>query len=134
MILYLSIAGAGTSDTLEEALIVAVEADSDLRYVAVVDDQHFGDVDDATMDMVADELRFLLRAQLIAVRRRVTSSPDGHVVIHRGTALSAVGGADDDDVDVVLIGGPLALDAAAVSELIEKLKRGAGVDVRVLTG
>ncbi len=133
MILYLSIAGAGTSDTLEQALIVAVEAETDLRYVAVVDDQQFGDVDNATRDMVAEELEFLLRAQLIAVRRRVTSCPDGHVVIHRGTAVDAMGGADD-DVDEVLIGGPLALDAAAVSELIEQLGRRAGAGVRLLTG
>ncbi len=131
MILYLSIAGAGTSETLEQALIVAAETKTDLRYVAVVDDQHFGDVDKATMHMVGEELEFLLRAQLIAVQRRLMSSPDGRVVIHRGTAVDAVGGADD--VDEVLIGGPLALDAAAVSELIEKLGQRAGVGVRVLT-
>ena len=132
MILYLSLAGAGTSETLEQALIVAVEAETDLRYVAVVDDAHFGDIDHATMEMVAEELEFLLRAQLVAVRRRVTSSPAGHVAIHRGSAADVLGGVDE-TIHEVLVGGPIALDEAATSELIVQLERRSGVRVRVLT-
>lgn len=131
MILYLSLAGSGTSDTLEIALIAAVEAETTLRYLAVVDDDQFGDVDGATMTMVAEELRFLLRAHLVAVQRRLTASPEASVVIVRGSAMDAVGSTDA-IITEVLIGGPLTLDPDAERELVAELARRSGTAVRVL--
>jgi len=132
MIVYVSLAGSGTSDTLELALIAAAEAETELRCLAVIEDDQFGDVDTATMAMVAQELEFLLRAQLVAVRRRVTDAPAGHVEIHPGALADALG-LPDSTIDEVLIGGPLPLDPEVVNALVHQLTQHGGVAVKILT-
>ncbi len=113
MILYVSWGGSGRAASVRAAMLRAQAEDSStgrgLRYVAVLDDAHFADLDDDTLDLVADELRWLLDAQLELTKRQLDAEDlIVEVIVRRGDVVEAV-------VDVlgergpaeVLIGAPV---------------------------
>ena len=69
MTLYVSWGGSGTADSLRIAAQQAHDSQTALVYLGVVDDESFGDIDGATMEMLLEELNFLLRTQLVGVTR-----------------------------------------------------------------
>ncbi len=139
MILYVSWGGSGRAATVREAMRLALAADEaegrGLRYLAVLDDDHFADLDDATMAVVTDELRWLLDAQLELTRSQLGA--EGlivEVVVRRGDVVESV-------VDVlgergqarVLIGAPVALSGhGSVDDLRQALADRIGAEVEVV--
>lgn len=113
MILYVSWGGSGRAASVRAAMAHALAEDESvgrgLRYLAVLDDGSFADLDGDTLDLVADELRWLLDAQLELTKRQLgAESLIVEVVVRRGDVVEAV-------VDVlgergpadVLIGAPV---------------------------
>ncbi|MCP5033979.1 MAG: hypothetical protein GY939_19430, partial [Actinomycetia bacterium] len=80
MILYVSWGGTGWAASVREAMRRAmtdnVDGDGEngqrgLRYLAVLDDEHFADLDDNMLALVTEELRWLIDAQLELTRRQL---------------------------------------------------------------
>lgn len=122
--LYVSWGGTGRAASLREAMrrALAVEDGDDvgLRYLAILDDGAFGDIDPGTRRLVADELEWLLNAQLELTRDQLGRRDlPVDVVVRSGDVVEAV-------VDVlgergpadVLIGAPVPV---AGHESIESL-------------
>lgn len=121
MILYVSWGGSGRPTSLRRAMREAVESANapaeglgppGLRYLAVLDDANFGDLDGQTIRIVTDELRWLLDTQLDLTREQVGAQElPVEVVVRQGDVVENV-------VDVlgergparVLIGAPVAPD------------------------
>ncbi|MEL7207651.1 MAG: hypothetical protein AAGK32_05390 [Actinomycetota bacterium] len=122
MILYVSWGGSGRPASLRqamrEALAAAAAGDPDtaaegspgLRYLAILDDGNFGDLDEPTIRIVTDELRWLLDTQVDLTRHQVGAADlPVEVVVRRGDVVEGV-------VDVlgergparVLLGAPVA--------------------------
>ena len=70
-LVYVSWGGTGRAATLRAAMERAAAADSGLLYLAILDDAAFADLDDAFLDVVKDELQWLLTAQLDVTRSQV---------------------------------------------------------------
>ncbi|MEM9135072.1 MAG: hypothetical protein AAF962_15160 [Actinomycetota bacterium] len=113
MILYVSWGGSGRAASVRAAMSRALAQEESvgrgLRYLAVLDDGSFADLDDNTLDLVADELRWLLEAQLELTKRQLDAADlIVEVLVRRGDVVEAV-------VDVlgergpaeVLIGAPV---------------------------
>ena len=128
MILYLSWGGSGRAASVRAAMLKAVAQDEStgrgLRYLAVLDDGNFADLDGDTLDLVADELRWLLDAQLEMTKRQLDAEDlIVEVVVRRGDVVEAV-------VDVlgergpaeVLIGAPVT-PAGSGYDTVEELRR-----------
>ena len=75
MILYVSWGGSGRAASVRAAMRLALEQPEEsgrgLRYLAVLDDEHFADIDDNLLAVVSDELRWVLDAQLELTRNQL---------------------------------------------------------------
>ena len=110
MILYVSWGGTGWATSVREAMHQAVDEagtanpgagdDPGLRYLAVLDDAHFADLDRTMLGLVVEELQWLLDAQLELTRHQL-GAPDLpiEVVVGTGDVLDAI-------VDVIDQRGP----------------------------
>ena len=119
MILYVSWGGTGRAAGVRQAMRQAVvqETNSDsavgkrgLRYLAVLDDDHFADLDRYMLQLVIDELEWLLDTQLELTRNQLGAEDLAvDVVVRTGDVIECV-------VDVlgergpaeVVIGAPVA--------------------------
>jgi CPA1 family monovalent cation:H+ antiporter len=70
-IAYVSWGGTGQPASLRRALRHASAGDRPLHYLAVLDDDTFGDLDRTALGLVVEELEWLLDAQLDLVRRQL---------------------------------------------------------------
>lgn len=139
MILYVSWGGSGRAASVRAAMRKAMLQDESvgrgLRYLAVLDDDHFADLDDKMLALVTDELRWLLDAQLELTRDQLGA--DGltvEVVVRQGDVIESV-------VDVlgergkadVLIGAPVALAAhGSIDDLRRALSDRIEVEVDIV--
>lgn len=90
-VIYASWGGNGRSGALRSAFEAAVERDVPLLYLAVLDGDHFGDLDDSYLDLVVDELEWLLESQLRLVADQLDA--EGHrarYVVHVGDVLDEI--------------------------------------------
>lgn len=135
MTLYVSWGGSGTTDSLRNAARQANESETALVYLGVVDDDSFGDVDGATMEMLLEELNFLLRTQLVGVTRQI-GAPDlpTSVEIRRGSVADAITGvATSMGVASVLIGGPLPISHSEDPEaVVAELSKSCGIKLSLI--
>ena len=129
MILYVSWGGTGRPASVRQAMrqAMATNGDSDpgLRYLAVLDTEHFADLDPATLAIVADELGWLLGAQLELARNQLGADDlPVDVVVRIGNVVEAV-------VDVlgeqgpaeVLIGAPVPVtEHGSADDLIASIE------------
>ncbi len=129
MIVYLSIGGSGSTETLEQAALRAIEAECPLVSAAIVEDARFGDVDATTMSMLVEELDFLLRAQIAVVSRHVGRDLETSVSVVRGDARDVI---ERLPASSYLIGGPIVPGTADISELINDLSQLTGRPVELL--
>ncbi|MEM8926358.1 MAG: hypothetical protein AAGD35_22865 [Actinomycetota bacterium] len=139
MILYVSWGGSGRAASVRAAMRRAVGADDaggrGLRYLAVLDDAHFADLDGDMLAVVTDELRWLLDAQLELTKEQLGADDLLlEVVVRRGDVVEAV-------VDVlgergpaeVLIGAPVSLSGhGSIDDLRRALSERIGADVAVV--
>jgi len=75
-LLYVSWGGNGRTVGLRTAFEEALQRDKSLLYLAVLDEEHFGDLDKVFLSLVVDELEWLLDAQLRLVAGQLDA--EGH--------------------------------------------------------
>ncbi len=108
-VLYLSWGGSGRTKTIRRALERAGELDAALVYLAVLDSDHFGDLNTTMSSVVEQELHWLLEAQLDLTKDQV-GQPERQtrVIVRKGNVLDlAVETAKGAGVDEILIGSPV---------------------------
>ncbi len=133
-LIYVSWGGTGRAATLRAAMQIASEIDGGLVYLAVIDEGTFDDLDDSMVDLIENELEWLLEAQIELTRRQLNVEEEVRVVIRRGDV-------DDHVVEMVealgettvLIGAPAATaNHESVAEMIEVLRERTGRPVELV--
>jgi hypothetical protein len=145
MILYVSWGGTGWAASVREAMRQAVEEvsasnpgpgdDPGLRYLAVLDDAHFADLDRTMLALVKEELQWLLDAQLELTRHQL-GAPELpiEVVIGTGDVLDAIVEVIDERGPArVLVGAPVPSEAT-MEALTSGLRDRAATEVSVVGG
>ncbi len=118
MILYVSWGGTGWAASVREAMRRAIIAGANgdsksgqrgLRYLAVLDDGHFADLDNNMLALVTEELHWLLDAQLELTRRQLGATDLAiEVIVSTGDIADAVVDALAEHGSAeILIGAPL---------------------------
>jgi nucleotide-binding universal stress UspA family protein len=136
--IYVSWGGTGRSEAVRAAFDRAGEAGQDLRYLAILDDEQFGDLSPALADTVRSELQWLLRAQLRMVNLQTDPDVKSTIEIRQGDVEDEViSAAKDLGADLILLGAPLPKDSGAarrhsIDELVEVLRRETGADVEIV--
>ncbi len=136
--IYVSWGGTGRSEAVRAAVDRAGEAGQDLRYLAILDDEQFGDLSPALADTVRSELQWLLRAQLRMVNLQTDPDVKSTIEIRQGDVEDEViSAAKDLGADLILLGAPLPKDSGAarrhsIDELVEVLRRETGADVEIV--
>lgn len=70
-LLYVSWGGTGRAASVRKAMQRAMTEDRPLRYLGVLDDEHFADLDNAMLEILTQELHWLLDAQLELTKSQV---------------------------------------------------------------
>jgi len=136
--IYVSWGGTGRGAAVRAAVRRAGEAGQNLRYLAILDDDQFGDLSPKLETMVAAELTWLLKAQLRMIDLLTEPSVEATVEICSGdieynvTQVAARTGAD-----LILLGAPLGKRLAKSVrkdslELVEALRQATGADVEIV--
>ncbi len=134
--LYVSWGGAGRPASLRMAMQRAADAKSALVYLAILDSTSFADLDHIMFDLVTDELRWLLEAQLELARRQTgLLDLETRVVVQLGdigesvrNVVAAAG------IGEVFVGAPLiGPDGHDPERVLESLSSTVGVHVELLT-
>lgn len=118
-LLYVSWGGNGRTVALRTAFEAALERSKSLLYLAVLDEDHFGDLDQRFLSLVVDELEWLLDAQLRLVAGQLNA--EGHparILVRVGEVykeLSDVVNASN--VDLVLVPAQVAETAAQITRI-----------------
>ncbi len=143
MILYVSWGGTGWAASVREAMRRAmtdnVDGDSEngqrgLRYLAVLDDEHFADLDDNMLALVTEELRWLIDAQLELTRRQLGATDlVTEVIVRTGDVADAVVDVTEERGPAeVLIGAPLPAHQT-IEALTSEVQARTKVEVSVVT-
>ena len=136
--IYVSWGGTGRGEAVRAAVVRAGEAGQHLRYLAILDDEQFGDLSPTLADTVRSELKWLLRAQLRMVNLQTDPDVKSTIEIRQGVVEDEViSAAKDLGADLILLGAPLPKDSGAVrrhsiDELVEVLRRETGADVEIV--
>ena len=134
-LIYVSWGGSGRGATFTQAYDTAVEQGRGIVYLAILDGPTFGDLDDTLLDVVTQELTWLLEAQLRLVDREELATEVSTRTLVRGgdvtdevTSLVEALGAD-----LVLVGAPIPTSGdRSVEQLLDELRETTGVYVRVI--
>lgn len=134
-LVYVSWGGTGRAASLRSAMRTASQADRGLVYLAVIDQASFEDLDDLMVDLVQDELEWLLEAQIELSKRQIDARDlSVRVLVRRGDV-------DDHVADVVetlgetsvLIGAPVATEIhESVAAMVESLRQRTGRPVALV--
>lgn len=133
-LVYVSWGGTGRAASLRSAMRTASKVEGGLVYLAVIDQGSFDDLDDSMVDLVQDELEWLLDAQIELARKQLDVRLDVRVIVRRGDV-------DDHVVDVVealgetsvLIGAPAATAKhESVAAMIRVLRERTGRPVELV--
>lgn len=123
-ILYVSWGGNGRGLALRAAFEAALERDAPLLYLAILDEDHFGDLDKRYIGLVIDELEWLLDAQVRLVADQVGGTD------HEARILVRHGSVYDEISDVVKASeAQLVLVPNEVSDMLDQIVAAAGVEV-----
>lgn len=94
-LLYVSWGGNGAIAALRSAFEAALERSAPLLYLAILDEEHFGDLDASYLTLVVDELEWILDAQMTLIADQLDAEG------HRTRILVRVGDVLDEIDDVV---------------------------------
>jgi len=136
--LYVSWGGTGRGAAVRAAVKRAGEAGQNLRYLAILDDDQFGDLNPKLAEMVAAELTWLLKAQLRMIDLLTEPAVEATVEIcHGDIEYHVVEVATRIDADLILLGAPLGKRLAASGrkdrlQLVEALRNATGADVEIV--
>lgn len=134
-IVYVSWGGTGRAASVRQAMRRAVAERRPLIYLAVLDDGHFADLDSSIIDVLLDELDWLLDAQLeltkeqlgadeLDVRRIVRA---GDVIALVDEVIAKIGPTD------VLLGAPVpVVGHDSMDTMTARIERETGSAVQVV--
>jgi len=126
-VIYVSWGGNGAGVAVRSAFEAALERNASLLYLAILDQQHFGDLDDVHVALVVDELEWLLDAQLRLVANQLNA------VGHPARILVRVGDVYDElDAVVRSTTCDLVLVPAEVGETAEAIAERTGCTVELV--
>lgn len=136
--IYVSWGGTGRGAAVRAAVCRAGEAGQNLRYLAILDDDQFGDLSPKLAEMVSAELTWLLKAQLRMID--LLTEPDVVATVeicHGDIEYNVTEVARRIDADLILLGAPISgrlLNSARKdsAELLEALRWATGADVEVI--
>lgn len=132
-VIYVSWGGSGRGAALRAAYDEAVEARARLTYLAILDPPHFADLDQRRIELVVEELTWLLTAHLETVAEASSGQVDAAVVVRVGEVDDEVEAlAGELNPSAILIGAPVRLRDGSVAELVAALGQRTAVEVRVV--
>ncbi len=135
-LLYVSWGGTGRAATVRQAMVRAADEDRGLHYLAVLDDDTFADLDRSLAGLVAEELTWLLDAQLNLTAEQIgaTDLPVS-VEVRRGRVVDLVAEtADGLGRTQVLIGAPVPVAGhASVEALLDRIAERTGCPVALVS-
>jgi len=133
-LIYVSWGGSGRGAALRAAYDQAAENDQSLTYLAILDPPHFSDLDSNLIELIVEELEWLLNAHMRTVaeasNQRVEST---RVIVRTGEV--------DDEVEelvqatgasAVVLGAPIDFGGKTVDELVQVLEQRTGVNVAIV--
>lgn len=133
-LIYVSWGGTGRGAALRAAYNQAANDGQTLTYLAILDPPHFADLDKGLIDLVIEELEWLLNAHMRTVAEAAEAKVETTRVIVRT-------GEVDDEVQelaqatgavAILLGAPIDVGGKSVSELVAALRDRTGIDVSVV--
>ncbi len=134
-LLYVSWGGTGRAASVRSAMRRAVSEQRALRYLAVLDDEHFSDLDRQMTELVSDELFWLLSAQIELTRSQLGVADlaveievkAGQVVELVAETVAEVG------KTTILIGAPVPVAGHdSVQSMIDSISSQTGCEVLVV--
>jgi nucleotide-binding universal stress UspA family protein len=136
--IYVSWGGTGRGEAIREAFERVGEAGLSLRYLAILDDDQFGDLTPTLSAMVQSELEWLLAAQLRLVD--LQTQPDVGFIIdvrHGDVEDVTLEVAQETEVDLILLGAPLPENPgparrATIAEFVTALREQTMADVEIV--
>lgn len=134
-LLYVSWGGTGRAASVREAMRRAMVTERPLRYLAVLDDEHFADLDESMIRLVGDELQWLLDAQLELTKTQIGGDELAVAVdVIAGRVADVVADAVGEGSEVdILIGAPIAVAGHdSVESLIEQIATRTGCRVELV--
>lgn len=133
-LIYVSWGGTGRGAALRAAYDQAADAGQSLTYLAILDPPHFSDLDRGLIDLVAEELQWLLNAHMRTVAEASYQQVESSRVIVR------VGEVDDEvealakatDAKAIVLGAPVDIGSRPVSDLMAALQTRTGLPVAII--
>jgi len=133
-LIYVSWGGTGRGAALRAAYDQAATAGQSLTYLAILDPPHFADLDKALLDLVIQELEWLLNAHMRTVAEASSMQPTStRVIVRTGEVddevqeLAQLAGAS-----AVVLGAPIDFRGKTVAELVQVLEDRTGLPVAVV--
>lgn len=132
---YVSWGGTGRSSALRQAIRTAQSQESSMIYLAVLDDDSFSDLDKSMLDLVADELEWVLEAQIeMAVAQVGAPITEVRLVVRYGGVVNEVTEvASSLSKPHILVGAPVPVAGHdSVSSLVKALEQSTGCVVSLV--
>ncbi|MGI9613616.1 MAG: hypothetical protein ACR2QO_11935 [Acidimicrobiales bacterium] len=134
-LLYVSWGGTGRAASVRTAMQQAMTEDRPLRYLAVLDDEHFADLDDAMLKILTKELHWLLDAQLELTKSQVGGDGlDVSIEVAAGRVVDLVVGSVEDGAGTdILVGAPVPVAGHdSIETLISQIAERTGCSVEMV--
>lgn len=136
--IYVSWGGTGRGEAIREAFERVGSAGLSLRYLAILDDDQFGDLTPTLTDMVQSELEWLLAAQLRLVDLQTQADVQFEIDVRHGDVeVVTLEVAQETDADLILLGAPLPENPgparrATIAEFVAVLLDQTTADVEII--
>ncbi len=133
-VVYVSWGGTGRGASLRRAYRSASDQGRGLVYLAILDEDHFSDLDASLLKVVSEELSWMLDAQIRLIQNELGLDVPTRIMVRSGDidnevteVIKLVG------TDQVLIGAPVPLSRhSSVEEFGEILRSRTGATVEVV--
>lgn len=136
--IYVSWGGTGRGAAVRAAVKRAGEAGQNLRYLAILDDDQFGDLTPKLEEMVRAELTWLLQAQLRMIDLLTEPEVEATIEIcHGDIEYNVAQVASRIEADLILLGAPfgdrlVGSGRKSSDDLVESLRSATGADVEIV--
>jgi len=133
-LIYVSWGGSGRGAALRAAYEQAAEADQSLTYLAILDPPHFSDLDKSLINLIVEELEWLLNAHMRTVAEASFSQVEStRVIVRTGEVDDEVEAlAKETDATSIVLGAPIDFDGTPVADLMAALQQRTGVPVSIV--
>ncbi len=134
-IVYVSWGGTGRSSSLRTAVLAAQDADKALVYLALLDNDSFSDLDRSMLDLVADELEWVLEAQIEMTTTQVGAPlvPVRLVVRFGDVVVEVADVVEQLAKPRILVGAPVPVAGhEAVADLVVALRQATNCEVELI--